>query len=191
MILVNENDEVVGFETKMQTHIQEKLHRAFSLFIYNKTNERLLIHKRAEGKYHSGGLWTNSCCSHPRKGESLRKAVVRRVKQELGLSLSEEQLAMDDLKSYEHGLHELDSFRYYEKFSNCSEHEIDHVFFLPLYMSEIILDVDSEEISEVKWVTLDELKEWLRSYPEDFTAWFAPALKIVIKKVFTESQIII
>lgn len=62
LILVNENDEVIGFEEKMETHIKEKLHRAFSLFIFDKDNEKMLIHKRADGKYHSGGLWTNSCC---------------------------------------------------------------------------------------------------------------------------------
>jgi len=185
LILVNENDEAIGFEEKMKTHIQEKLHRAFSLFIFDKDNEKMLIHKRSEGKYHSAGLWTNSCCSHPRKGEDLRTAVVRRTKQELGLDLFKVQL--DSIDSYEQGLHELGSFKYYKKFPKCAEYEIDHIFYLPLHSDEIILDIDKNEISEVMWVSIDELKNWLDSSPENFTVWFPKALDFVLENVFDNS----
>lgn len=184
LILVNENDEVIGFEEKMETHIKEKLHRAFSLFIFDKDNEKMLIHKRADGKYHSGGLWTNSCCSHPRKGEDLRTAIVRRTKQELGLDLIEKQLMLDATGSYGQGLHELESFKYYKKFVGCAEYEIDHVFYLPLHSNDIILNVDKDEISKVMWLSVEELKMWFDSEPEKFTAWFPKALEIVLEKVF-------
>ena len=185
LILVDENDEAIGFEEKMETHVKEKLHRAFSLFIFDKENKKMLIHKRADGKYHSGGLWTNSCCSHPRKGEDLRTAVVRRTKQELGLDLFEKQLEFDVTGLYEQGLHELGVFKYYKKFPGCAEYEIDHVFYLPLYSNDIILDVDKDEISEVMWLSVEELKRWLASEPEKFTAWFPKALEFVLENVFS------
>lgn len=184
LILIDENDEEIGFEEKMETHIKEKLHRAFSLFIFDKDSEKMLIHKRADGKYHSGGLWTNSCCSHPRKGEDLRTAVVRRTKQELGLDLTNEQLEFYNPSSYDHGLHELGSFKYYKKFPKCAEHEIDHVFYLSLHSNEIILNIDEDEISEIMWISIEELKKWLSSSSENFTAWFPKALGFVIEKVF-------
>ena len=184
LILVNDDDNEIGYEEKMETHIQEKLHRAFSLFIYNKTNNTLLIHKRAEGKYHSGGLWTNSCCSHPRKGENLQTAVVRRVKQELGLDLFDNQLKIDANKIYECGLYELGSFKYYKKFKNCAEFEIDHVFYLPLNEEEIKLHLNKTEIAEVMWISIDKLKKWLSTSPDKFTAWFPKAFDIVLEKVF-------
>lgn len=187
LILVDDNDEVVGHKEKMETHVQEKLHRAFSLFIFDKDKQLMLIHKRADGKYHSGGLWTNSCCSHPRKDEDLNTAVVRRTKQELGLHITDDQLKLDSTGSYEHGLHELGAFKYYKKFPKCAEHEIDHVFYLPLHSQDIVLDIDPCEISEIKWVSLDELKSWMLSSPGDFTAWFTPALNIVLNNVFDDS----
>ena len=129
LILVNEEDEEIGYCKKMNAHINEYLHRAFSLFIYNKTDNKLLIHKRALGKYHSGGLWTNSCCSHPRYGENLIDSVIRRTKEELGL----------DINSYIDNLREVGKFHYYKKFTDCAENEIDHVFMLTIYKQPNIL----------------------------------------------------
>lgn len=116
LILVNEEDEEMGYCEKMDAHRKEYLHRAFSLFIYHKTDHKMLLHKRALGKYHSGGLWTNSCCSYPRYGENLMDAVIRRTKEELGL----------DISSYADELKEVGKFHYYKKYSTCAENEIDN-----------------------------------------------------------------
>lgn len=188
LILINENDEVIGFEEKMKTHINGKLHRAFSLFIFDKDRKKMLIHRRADKKYHSGGLWTNSCCSHPRKGEDLRSAVVRRTKQELGLDLLEKRINLNQMDSYEQGLHELGSFMYYKKFIKCAEYEIDHVFYLALHTNEITLDVNENEISKVMWISINELENWLKISPDSFTTWFPKAFQLVIEKVFLLKQ---
>lgn len=113
LILVNEEDEEIGYCEKMDAHRKKYLHRAFSLFIYHKADHKMLIHKRALGKYHSGGLWTNSCCSHPRYGENLMDAAIRRTKEELGL----------DISSYADELKEVGRFHYYKKYSTCAENE--------------------------------------------------------------------
>src|SRR4030042_2763439 len=113
IILVDENDREIGTEEKLKTHEQGKLHRAFSIFVFNSKGE-LLLQRRAKGKYHSGGLWTNTCCSHPREGEKLEEAVHRRLKQEMGLDCP---------------LKEAFSFIYKVRFENgLFEHELDHVF---------------------------------------------------------------
>ena len=121
LILVDDNDNEIGYGEKMETHITGKLHRAFSLFVFDKKSRSLLIHQRAAGKYHSGGLWTNSCCSHPRKGGALLDAVVRRAHEELGLEIP----CGDGMVS---GLTEVGKFQYFADFGDISEHEIDHVF---------------------------------------------------------------
>ncbi|MDO5151637.1 MAG: NUDIX domain-containing protein, partial [Oscillospiraceae bacterium] len=88
LILTDEMDNEIGYADKMSVHINEQLHRAFSLFIYNEKEQKMLIHRRAIGKYHSGDLWTNACCSHPRKGEELLNSIIRRTKEELGIDIS-------------------------------------------------------------------------------------------------------
>lgn len=176
LVLVNDNDEEIGYEEKGETHAKGKLHRAFSLFIYNKFDGKMLIQKRAKGKYHSGGLWTNSCCSHPRKGESLVEAVKRRTNEELGLRLENNDLIWSQLC-------ELKAFEYFHKFENCAEYEIDHVFFLPVDSDNITLDPDKNEIEEVKWIYVAELQKWLDKQPGKFTVWFPEAFKIVCDNI--------
>ena len=173
LILVDENDNETGYGEKMNTHITGSLHRAFSLFIFDKNSKTLLIHQRAMGKYHSGGMWTNSCCSHPRKGESLQDAVVRRAHEELGLELTRENGLVQ-------GITEVGSFQYYADFGNISEHEIDHVFILETD-SQVKLHPDSNEIMDFMWVKPLYLTEWMLREPEQFTAWFPMALSIVKK----------
>ena len=167
LILVNEEDEEIGYCEKMKAHINEYLHRAFSLFIYNRTDNKLLIHKRALGKYHSGGLWTNSCCSHPRYGENLIDSVIRRTKEELGL----------DINSYIDNLREVGKFHYYKKFTDCAENEIDHVFMLTIY-KQPMLDVDSDEIDDLQWKNINEIVQKLEENPDQFTAWFPQAFEL-------------
>lgn len=171
IILVNAEDEVIGYGEKQAVHVNEQLHRAFSLFIYSEDSKELLLHRRAWGKYHSGGLWTNACCSHPRKGEELRQAVLRRMEQELGIRPAELGEAINDLA-------ELGSFTYYHRFADCAEHEVDHVFLLRLSGEKPVLSPDSGEIAETMWVRPEELFRWMEERPEEFTAWFPQALRI-------------
>ncbi|WP_304472954.1 isopentenyl-diphosphate Delta-isomerase [uncultured Faecalibaculum sp.] len=171
LIWVNELDQEIGYGEKMKTHREERLHRAFSIFLYDPQTRKLLLHQRAAGKYHSGGLWTNACCSHPRRGEEIRDAAVRRLKEELGITLDTNA-----------ALQELGSFQYYQKYTNCAEHEIDHVFFLSVNAQRLSLYPDPEEIAQLRWVTFSELKHWMSECPQDFTAWFAKALELVLRE---------
>ena len=175
LILVDDNDNEIGYGEKMETHIMGRLHRAFSLFVFDKNSKTLLIHQRAAGKYHSGGLWTNSCCSHPRKGETLLDAVVRRAYEELGLEIP----CGDGMVS---GLTEVGKFQYFADFGSISEHEIDHVFILETD-GQARLHPDSEEVLDFMWIEPSRLTEWMLREPDCFTAWFAPALSIVKKSV--------
>ncbi|MCD8132629.1 MAG: isopentenyl-diphosphate Delta-isomerase [Clostridiales bacterium] len=177
LVWVDEDDHEIGSGEKMDTHIRGQLHRAFSVFFFRESDGKLLIHRRAEGKYHSGGLWTNSCCSHPRKGEDLFDAVIRRMREELGFPLPDDR-AEAAAGAYG-GLRELGCFQYYQKYEDCAEHEIDHVFCLTVPDAQITLSPDPEEIGEIQWISIDDLLVWMERRPEDFTAWFAPALEIV------------
>ena len=175
LIWVDEQDQETGYGEKMLTHQKEQLHRAFSVFLYDPKEKKTLLHRRAFGKYHSGGLWTNACCSHPRKGESLQEAAVRRLKEELGVDISSGA-----------GLSELGSFQYYEKYTDCAEHEIDHVFLLLADMHKLTLQPDPEEIEDIRWVTFLELNQWMSDHPEAFTAWFPKALSMVCETLPAE-----
>lgn len=157
LILVDLFDNEIGSMSKSEAHRLGRLHRAFSIFIINDNNQ-MLIQRRNINKYHSGGLWTNACCSHPRKGESLDDAVHRRLLEEVGF---------DTVLSEQFG------FVYRTKFADdLYEYEYDHVF-LGKYDGEIILN--EEEASEIKWVDLDTLKEDLVSNPQNYTSWFTIA----------------
>lgn len=162
LILVNAEDEEIGYGEKAYVHEKGLLHRAFSVFIVN--DGKMLIQKRNRNKYHSGGLWTNACCSHPRKGESLKEAVHRRLEEELGIDCDVEELF---------------DFMYRTVFAeNLYEYEFDHVF-LADYSGSI--ELNREEASEIKWIDLQELKEDIVRRPEKYTSWFLIAVNKVIK----------
>lgn len=162
LILVNAEDEEIGYGEKAYVHEKGLLHRAFSVFIVN--DGKMLIQKRNQNKYHSGGLWTNACCSHPRKGESLKEAVHRRLEEELGIDCDVEELF---------------DFMYRTVFAeNLYEYEFDHVF-LADYSGSI--ELNREEASEIKWIDLQELKEDIVRRPEKYTSWFLIAVNKVIK----------
>jgi isopentenyl-diphosphate delta-isomerase len=164
VILVNEKDEVIGHMEKMEAHEKALLHRAFSVFIFNSKGE-LLLQQRALHKYHSAGLWTNTCCSHPRPGESTESAALRRLKEEMGMICP---------------LTHKSAFVYQIKFKNgLTEHEYDHVF-----IGECDTDpkINPEEVNTFKWVSMTELKAQLKREPERYTYWF----KLAIERFFSE-----
>ena len=162
IILVDENDKEIGIGEKMKVHQDGKLHRAFSIFVFNSKNE-MLLQKRAKVKYHCGGLWTNTCCSHPRKGELLEEATHRRLREEMGFDCE---------------LKEVGDFIYKAKFDNgLTEHEYDHVF---TGKFDGAPNLNPEEADDYKWIGLEELKKEIKKTPADFTVWF----KIAMEKVF-------
>lgn len=172
LILVDEQDNEVGHCKKMETHVKKLLHRAFSLFFYDREEDKFLIQQRAFGKYHSGGCWSNSCCSHPRKGEALPVAVVRRVKQELNVDIQEERLVF------------CGKFQYFAPFETVAEHEIDHVFFYEINEEEKAqINANPEEVERLLWIEKTKLQEWLSKEPEAFSAWFATAYGYICDKM--------
>ena len=153
LVLVNDRDEEIGTMGKQEVHEKGLLHRAFSVFIFNGKGE-LLLQQRALTKYHSAGLWTNTCCSHPRPGEPVKAAAQRRLKEEMGL---------------EADLDHKFSFIYRAEFDNgLIEHEFDHVFF---GRSDAIVSPDPEEVAQWRPITIDALDEMLRTESQRFTAW--------------------
>jgi isopentenyl-diphosphate Delta-isomerase len=160
VILVDKHDNEIGRAEKLQAHKEGLLHRAFSIFIFNSAGD-MLIHQRAHAKYHSGGLWTNACCSHPRTGETLEQAAHRRLREELGF---------DCPLTYKM------NFIYKVKFDedNLFEHEFDHVFF-GVFDGNFIPNPD--EVAAIVWVPLNKLCLDVDQHPEKYTAWFKIALK--------------
>ena len=175
LIWVDEQDREVGTGEKLDTHRRKQLHRAFSIFIMDPDTQQTLLQMRAPGKYHSGGLWTNSCCSHPRAGQTMAQALHDRLQLELGIDVP---LHIEPGTGGAFGPDaalEAGSFRYFADFGELAEHELDHVYVLEQSAAALQLQPDPEEIAQCKWVTLDELDTWLEEHPEAFTAWFRPA----------------
>lgn len=154
VVLVNPQDEVLGLMEKMQAHENGLLHRAFSVFLFNKKGE-MLLQQRAAGKYHSPLQWTNACCSHPRENESYLDAAKRRLKEELGIST--------ELTPRFHFLYKADVGQ------NLWEHELDHVF-TGDYDGEFELNPD--EVAEIKYISIENLETEITVYPERYTEWF-------------------
>jgi isopentenyl-diphosphate delta-isomerase len=162
VILVDKNDKEVGIGEKIKTHQEGKLHRAFSIFVFNSNGE-LLLQKRAKSKYHCGGMWSNTCCSHPRPGESVEKAVHRRLKEEMGFDCE---------------LKEIFSFTYKVKFDdNFFEHEYDHVF---IGNFDGKPNPNPEEVGEWKWISIEELKKDIRKNPDSYTYWLKKSIDKVV-----------
>lgn len=166
VILVNEKDEQIGLMEKIEAHEKALLHRAFSVFVYNENNE-LMIQQRAFSKYHSPGLWTNTCCSHQREGESNIEAGKRRLREEMGFTT--------DLK-------DTISFIYKAPFDNgLTEHEYDHIL-VGRFDGEP--DLNPDEVAAWKWVSLEDLKEDMKKNPDIYTEWF----KIIFEKYYSTIQ---
>lgn len=172
VILVDLDDHEIGTAEKLEAHRSGMLHRAFSVFLIDgapiHSGGKMMLQKRAEGKYHSGGLWTNACCSHPRPNISLEDSVHDRMMAELGTDCP---------------LAEQFSFVYRTVFPNgMTEYEYDHVF-LGIYPEDGPLNADPEEISECCWVTVSDLKEDLLHHPERYTSWFTIAAPALIRRL--------
>lgn len=162
VILVDENDKQIGLMPKMEAHEKALLHRAFSVFVFNNENE-LMIQQRAEHKYHSPSLWTNTCCSHQREGETNLEAGKRRLQEEMG---------------FDTDLEEVMSFIYKAPFDNgLTEHEFDHIMIG--YYNEIP-NINPDEVADWKWMSLEAIKEDMKVHPEIYTAWF----KIIFEKFY-------
>ena len=154
VILVDEKDNQVGLMPKLEAHQKGLLHRAFSVFIFNK-DYKLLLQKRALSKYHSGGLWTNTCCSHPREDEDILDAANRRLYEEMGIKTSLRKVYDFIYKA------ELDN--------NLIENEFDHVFY-GLYDGNPTLNPN--EASDFKWIDMHSLNLDIKDNPIDYTVWF-------------------
>ncbi|MDA7693618.1 isopentenyl-diphosphate Delta-isomerase [Flavobacteriaceae bacterium] len=163
VVLVDTEDNPIGTMPKMEAHEKAVLHRAFSVFILNEKGE-LMLQQRALHKYHSPGLWTNTCCSHQREGEGNIEAGKRRLKEEMGFSTSLEALF---------------SFIYKAPFDNgLTEHELDHVL-LGYYKEPPMINL--KEVAAWKWMNLDAVAKALEENPEEFTVWF----KIIFDRFYT------
>lgn len=165
VILVDEHDNPIGTAEKMQAHRSGKLHRAFSIFVFNSQGQ-LLIQQRAVAKYHSGGLWSNTCCSHPRPGESTEVAAHRRLKQEMGFDCP---------------LRQVHHFIYRASFPNgLTEHEYDHIL---VGNFDAAPAIDRTEVEDWKWVDIRSLKADMEADNGKYTRWFCVALDEVIARL--------
>ncbi len=160
VILVNEHDQEVGLMDKIEVHRKGLLHRAFSVFVINSHGE-LMLHQRAYGKYHSGGLWTNTCCSHPHYGEAVEEAAHRKLQEEMGFDCQ---------------LRKLFDFIYRINVGQrLIENELDHLF---VGFYDNMPYINPKEVANWKWMNLDRIENELITNPEKYTEWF----KIIFKK---------
>lgn len=164
VILVDPDDAEIGSEEKLRAHERGVLHRAFSVFLLNRRGE-ILLQRRADGKYHGAGLWSNSACGHPRPGEETPAAARRRLEEEMGIDTPLEHLF---------------SFTYRaEMASGLTEHEIDHVF---RGRVDDDPEPDPSEVSAWRWASPPELLEEMRNGPDRFTPWFAEAFAGLLER---------
>lgn len=159
LVLVDEKDNEIGIGERLKVHQEGKLHRAFSIFIFNSNGE-LLLQKRAKSKYHSSGLWSNTCCSHPRPNQNLKKEAKRRLMEEMGIDCN---------------LKEVFSFIHKVNLGNLIEYEFDHVF---VGKFDGKPKPDRKEVESWKWTDTNKLKEDVNKNPEKYTSW----LRIIFKK---------
>lgn len=154
VILVDDQNNELGHMEKLEAHQKGVLHRAFSVFIFNNQNE-LLLQRRAFGKYHSEGLWTNTCCSHPAPGETVLEAANRRLQEEMGLTCE---------------LNETFSFIYNAELDNdLTEYELDHVV---IGFSDETPHINPSEAIAFQWMKLEDIVDDMKKHPGHYTAWF-------------------
>ncbi|MEO6285942.1 MAG: isopentenyl-diphosphate Delta-isomerase [Dyadobacter sp.] len=165
VVLVNEHDVEIGLMPKLEAHQKGVLHRAFSVFIFNSKGE-MLLQQRAFGKYHSEGLWSNTCCSHPLPDESAHHGAVRRLQEEMGIHA--------DLRF-------LFSFQYHVNLENgLTENELDHVFW---GISDARPDINTAEVSNFRYMKIQDIKAGMIAHPDQYTEWFKICLAEVEDKI--------
>lgn len=165
VILVDATDEIVGIEEKIKAHLTGALHRAFSIFVFNSTG-LLLLQKRTSTKYHSKGLWSNTCCGHPRLGESIKEASRRRLLEEMGFDCE---------------LSQRFNFIYRAKLDNdLVEHEYDHVLVGNFDGTPL---PSREEVDDWRWVDITTLKQDMKENPENYTYWFRISLDVLMAQL--------
>lgn len=164
IILVDEKDNQIGTGEKLKVHQEGKLHRAFSIFIFNKKGE-LLLQKRAGTKYHCGSLWSNTCCSHPRPDRKIEDEARRRLKEEMGIDVDSKEIF---------------SFIYKAKVGDLIEHEFDHVFFGRFDGQP---KPDPREAEDWKWIDPKSLKKDIIENPQNYTPWFKIILDRTLKEI--------
>ena len=170
VILVDERDEPIGTMEKMEVHQKALLHRAFSVFVFNSKGE-VLLHKRAAKKYHSAGLWTNACCSHPGPGEETLVAAENRLQEEMGINTA---------------LKKAFDFTYKAAFDNgLTEYEFDHVF-IGMYDGKIF--PNTEEVSDYCYKSIEEINNSIQTHPQKYTEWFKIAFPKVVDYLKLKSQ---
>ncbi len=161
LVLVNEQDEQVGTMEKMETHGKALLHRAFSVFLFNSKGE-MLLQRRALKKYHSGGLWTNACCSHPFPTETPKMGAIRRLEEELGFVTA---------------ISPAFSFIYKAELDNeLTEYEYDHVF-IGTYDGSV--HINEDEVGDYCYRSMSDLKADVNQHPGQYTEWFKIALPLL------------
>jgi isopentenyl-diphosphate delta-isomerase len=169
VILVDENDNPTGEMEKLEAHQKAVLHRAFSIFIFNDKGE-LMLQKRADRKYHSGGLWTNTTCSHPAPGKETKNEAVNRLKEEMGFTTD---------------LDKLFTFKYKKEFDNgLTEHEYDHVF---IGHYDDNPNPNPDEVGDWRWISPKKLIEDINTNPEKYTFWFKQIAQKVLQEVADKS----
>lgn len=170
LILVDENDNEIGLMEKLSVHETGSLHRAFSVFIFNSRGE-LLLQQRADDKYHSGGLWTNTCCSHPVSGQEISFTIKRRLMEEMGIECE------TDFQF---------SFIYKTEFGNgLTEHELDYVYF---GKSDQLPELNILEAKDWKYISLGNLQNAIEHNPQDYSYWLKICLPEVIKRIHQQKQ---
>lgn len=160
IILVDENDREIGTGEKLEVHHQGQLHRALSVFIFNARGE-MLLQKRAKSKYHSAGLWSNACCSHPGPGQDLKAEAQRRLKEEMGI---------------EADLQEIGGLVYKTELGDLTENEYDHIF---IGQFEGIPSPNKDEVEDWQWLSPEAIKQDIKKHPKKYTHWF----KLILPKV--------
>ncbi len=171
VILVDDCDQEIGIEEKLAAHQTGQLHRAFSIFVFRKKDStyELLLQQRNLQKYHSAGLWTNTCCSHPKPGEQLTTSAKNRLNEEMGIEVE---------------LTEVGAFIYKADVGNyLVEHEYDHV--LVGFTDQSIININHDEAAAYRWVEINSLVNELKSNPTQFTSWFKQALDIAINNLIS------
>jgi len=163
VVLVNTADIEVGTAPKLQAHRTGALHRAISVFVFD-SGGKMLLQRRAEGKYHSGGLWSNTCCSHPRPGESVAAAARRRLREEMGMDCELEPSFTFVYRA------DLDG--------GLTEHELDHVF---VGTTDDSPEPDPDEVGGWRWAEPREVAQEMETAPERFTAWFPIAFRALLE----------